>query len=273
MKKEIDGLSKLLHCSKNPFYNVLLTARSSRFNPSLPQTMRKSETTSCPLAFTLIELLTVVSIMAVLSALALPALNSLGNGSNLSAAGRLVGNLVAIARSEAINQRTLVQLRLLTTNAGGTDDVTVHYRKLSLWKAVQSATGQQSYVQFSNWETLPGGVMVDPSGPDPTQNASPKYTFTPPGTYFLNSGLLNNSNGSGSGISYVAGTYNYAWVEFSPTGATTYPSGNATAYLLLTEAFMPSSQATAPVYTPANHPNWFQVSINSLTGMSEVVRP
>jgi hypothetical protein len=121
--------------------------------------------------------------------------------------------------------------------------------------------------------------MVDPCNlsatSDPTVNASPKYTFASPGTYFLNSSALNNSNtsGGGAGITYVAGTYNYAWVEFSPTGGTTYPTGNATAYLLLTNAFMPSSKATVPDYTPANHPNWYQVSINSLTGMSEVVRP
>jgi type II secretory pathway pseudopilin PulG len=234
--------------------------------------MRTRETICRQSAFTVIELLTVVSIMALVSVVALPALNSMGNGTNLSAAGRVVSNLVTIARSEAINQRTLVQLRLLTTCKSGADDATVHYRKMSLWKLVQSGT-VQSYQQFSNWETLPNGIMVDPSNIDPTQSATPKYTYTPPGTYFLNSSLLGNSNGAGAGISYEAGAYNYTWVEFSPTGGTTYPAGNATVYLLLTQAFMPSSTATAPVYTPANHPNWYQVSINSLTGMSEVVRP
>jgi prepilin-type N-terminal cleavage/methylation domain-containing protein len=225
-----------------------------------------------PAAFTLIELLTVVSIMALLSVLALPALNSFGAGNNLSAAGRLVSNLVTIARSEAIDQRTLVQLRLLTTSVSGNALQTVPYRKLSLWKLVQTATGQ-SYVQYSNWETLPDGVIIEPSAPDPTQNAAPRYTYSvPTGTYyFLNSSLLN-SNNSGT-IAYEGGAYNFVGMEFSPTGATTYPTGFSTVYLLLTEGHMPTPTATAPVYTPPGHPNWYQVTVNSLTGISEVVRP
>ena len=249
--------------------------------------MRKPEAILRPFGFTLIELLTVVSIMAVLSVLALPAINSLGNSTRLSAAGRLVSNLVSVARSEAINQRTLVQLRVLTTNQTGGDDLTVHYRKLSLWKLAQTGTYAGTYVQFSSWETLPEGVMIEQnSAPNTTGSNStasnPAYLVPPnPGTYFLNSALLN-TNGNGNtypAIPYEAGTYNYAWIEFSPTGGTTFPlTGGTTVYLLLTEAFLPSS-AGPPTYTARSKTkantiaNWYQVSVTSLTGMSEVMRP
>jgi prepilin-type N-terminal cleavage/methylation domain-containing protein len=233
--------------------------------------MRKPEATACPFAFTLIEMLTVISIIALLSVLALPALSSLNNSNGLTAAGRLVANLAAVARSEAINRRTLVQLRVLTTRNSGIDDVTLHYRKLSLWKLDQTKS-PPAYTQFSSWETLPVGVLIDPST-DPVSTAKPVYSFaTPPGAYFLNSSALNNSNTTDT-ITLGNASYNYAWVQFSPTGATTFAPGYPTVYLLLTQAVLPSSAATAPVYTPPTHPNWYQIRINSLTGMSVVIRP
>lgn len=221
--------------------------------------------------FTLVELLMVLSIMAVISTFAVTAMNTMGNSSRLDSGGRLVSNLVTIARSEAINQRTLVQLRIVTTNQGGSDDLAAHYRKMSLWKLDQSQA-QPTYVQFTPWETLPAGIIIDPSS-DPATSASPAYAFaTTPGTYFLNSGALNNSSSSGNGVTVGNGTYNYTWIEFSPTGSTTFPAGYSTTYLLLTEGFIPS-QSGSPIYTHNRHANWFQVSINSLTGTSKVVRP
>lgn len=224
--------------------------------------------------FTLIELLTVVSIMAVLSVLALPALNGVGNGSNLASAGRLMGNLVSVARSEAINQRALVQLRVITTNQSGNSDATAPYRKVSLWKYDLAQTGT-SYVQFSNWESLPQGIMVYTGTDSITSGTGSFASLGLTGTNFLSTSAsppLLNTNNSTDSVTYEGGKYNYAYVGFSPTGATTFPTGFSSVYILLTQAFLPANSKT-PVYTPANHPNWYQVTVNSLTGMSEVVQP
>jgi len=92
------------------------------------------------LGFTLIGILAVIVIMVALTAIVVPAVNAIGNASRLDSAGRLVSNLVAVARSEAINQRTLVQLRFVTSpwvDGSGGDDLSAHYRKVSLWKLDQ----------------------------------------------------------------------------------------------------------------------------------------
>jgi len=232
----------------------------------------------------MVEILTVTSIMVLMVALAVPAMNSLGNASRLSAAGRLVSNLVTIARSEAINQRTLVQLRIVTTNQSGTDDITAHYRKLSLWKLDQTQS-PPVYVQFSNWETLPYGVMLE-SGTSPsypTQTSNPNPTGNPyavPSTttgtyYFLNSTSLGNADNPDTFVKVVSGNYDFAYVQFSPNGGTVFSNSASmpsTVYLMVTEGFLPSSSATTPTYT-RKHADWVQVSVNCLTGMSKVIRP
>jgi len=225
-------------------------------------------------AFTLVELLMVISIMAVISTFAVTALNTLGGSDKVASGGRLLSNMVSIARSEAINRRTLVQLRIITTNQSGATD-TNSYRKMSLWFMDQTQSSEP-YLQLSKWETLPDGIIVEPST-NPTTAVTPPYTFsTMPGTYIMNSSLLQNSNVLTSNPTVPCGTsnYNYAWVEFSPTGGTTYPTAYSLTYILVTEGFISQTgSVVSTVYTQKNHPNWLQVSINSLVGTSKVLRP
>ena len=234
--------------------------------------------------FTLVELLVVMALMVIMVGLVAPAVNNIGQANSLSGGGRLVGNLLTIARSEAINQRTRVQLRIVTKLQSGTDDLSVHYRKMSLWKLAQSGASG-SYVPISKWETLPDGVLFEPSL-NPLTKSAPSYVFASGtstfGTYFLNTNTLNNPNPSSGStpVTIGAGNYNYVWIEFSPTGGTTMPIPPSTVSLLLVEGIMPSTAATTPTYTSkgkvsgsAAITNWLQVSINCLTGTTKIKRP
>lgn len=216
-------------------------------------------------AFTLLELLTVMGVIALLLSLTMPAINSIGAAGRLGSAARLVSNMMTIARSEAINSRAPVQLRIVTDKwTAGAENYDAHYRKMSLWKYDRDAN---SYRQFSRWETLPPGVLVQP-GPDPSST----YSFPSsdsPGLYFLSSA----PDSSLQDIAVNGATVNAASFEFSPNGSLqTGGTPVSRSYLLLVEGHIPEGQST-PVSTHAGQKNWAQIRVSPLTGRITVVRP
>ena len=212
--------------------------------------------------FTLIELLAVMGILVLLMGLALPAVVSLGKSNNLNTSARMVGDLLTVARSQAINGNAHVQVRVVTDKwqAAAGDDADAHYRKISLW---QCGSTQTEFNQFTPWETLPAGITLDPSA-DPS--TKPAYQFSsadPPGTYLLSAALSNTLTGVAAGPA----TVDLAYLEFAPDGSVSYNAGATTlpgqVYLLLVDA----SQINAGA------PNWAQIRAASLTGRVSVVRP
>ena len=207
-------------------------------------------------------MLAVVGIIVILLGLVVPAVVSLGKSNNLDTSARLVSNLMTEARSEAINGNAHVQLRIATdkwlTPSG--DDSTAHYSKFSLWKRASTAT---DFSQYTAWETLPAGVVMD-SSVDPTTKTA--YGFSPtdtPGTYLLAPTLSNSL------IDVKVGqiTADLAYLEFAPDGTVYYNPNAATLpsqiYLLLVDANKLKNGA----------PNWAQIRAASLTGRINVVRP
>jgi hypothetical protein len=140
---------------------------------------------------------------------------------------------------------------------------------------VQPAPGStDQFVQISQWETLPGGIIIE-SASDPT-TVNPSYAFpssNSPGTYFQNGNLVNTGTMTVSG----GGQANFASIQFDPTGAASFPNATnnatnvASVYILLTEGLMPSG-GTAITYTHKNH-NWVQAQVTLLTGRVQIVRP
>ena len=225
-------------------------------------------------AFTLIELMVVVALMAVLMAIAIPAISTLSKAGGINSGGRMVADLLTVARAEALNQRTRVQVRVVTKwTTGGSEDPSAAYRKISIWKLdsdklARTPRPADLFTQVSKWETLPAGIIIDPHE-DPT-TATPPYIFEPsssprnPGTYFLNSAWGNRIDG----VSVGSATVDFAWVEFNSTGAVAHPGKT---YLLVTEGMATNSGGF--VYTHAGHPNWFATVITGVTGRISTLRP
>lgn len=217
----------------------------------------------------------VIAIIGVLVVLIAPAVTTLSKAGGVNGGGRLISNLLTVARSEAINKRTRVQLRIVTKwMNGGAEDETAAYRKMSVWtldpiKAAQMPPPADLYSQASKWETLPAGIIIE-SSEDPTA-ATPPYTFAAstspnyPGTYFLNTALANRT----ANVTVGSATVDFVWVQFDPSGAANFPGKG---YLLVTEGSF-SRSAPSLIYTHSGHPNWFAASVTGVTGRILSIRP
>ena len=212
--------------------------------------------------FTLIEMLAVIGIVLLITGFTVPAVVSLGKSNNLNTAARLVGNLLTVARSQAINGNSHIQVRVVTDQwlTAGSDDTTAHYRKISLW---QRGSTETAFSQITAWQMLPAGITLD-SSPDPSTKAAYKFSATdPPGTYLLSTSLANTISGVVTGPT----TIDLAYLEFAPDGSVYYNANVITlpsqVYLLLVDTSKLSSGA----------PNWAQIRAASLTGRISVVRP
>ena len=223
-------------------------------------------------AFSLIELLVVMGIVVLLLALMIPAVIGLSKSNNLNTGGRAVADVLAAARSEAITQRRLIQVRVATRWIGASgEDTSASYRKFSVWKRPQSddtpqpTNSSDPYVQISRWETLPTGITFegDPAAYNlPTATSDPRY----PGTNVLDASLNNRR----TNVSTGGATVDVAWIEFTPTGSVNF-SGSlpGRVHFLVTEGFWNGSA----VVSTNQHANWLAATVDTLVGRMNVLRP
>lgn len=199
--------------------------------------------------FTLIELLVVMGIILLLVAALVPAVTSLSKSNNLNAAGRMVSNVLTVARSEAINRRGLIRFEVATSWPG---DLDAAYRKFTL---VQHDLTSGVETQLTKWETLPAGVIFNPQDPNP---GSGSYLFS-----------LNQVQDP----PLKAGTQTIptVYIEFVPTGALNVAPASSPVRLRLVQGFLASASATSVTSTGPN--NWFDTSIDSIVGRIKIVRP
>ncbi len=227
-----------------------------------------------PAAFTLIELLVVIGVLVAMAALLIPAVTSVTKSNSLSTGGRLVANLLVTARSEAISQRRLTQVRIATKwlNSAGTEETALSYRKFSVWRRPLPTDNRQSsdpndpYIQVSPWETLPTGILFE-SDPAGYSNLPQNGTPNDPGTFAMGGTLTNIIRG----IKVPKGTADAAWIAFDPTGASSVsgaPPGRV--FFLLTEG---NWNGTTVSSTHLGHPNWLLAQVDTLVGRVKVVRP
>ncbi len=134
--------------------------------------------------------------MSILLVAVVPAVTSLSKSNNINTAGRMVANSLTIARSEAINERTLIRFEVVTD---WPNNLAAAYRKFTL---VQHDLTSGTDKQLTKWETLPDGMIFNPQDPTPGS-----------GSYFF---VLNQTQNPKltSGGQDITTTY----IEFSPTG-------------------------------------------------------
>ena len=126
-------------------------------------------------AFTLVEMLIVLSIMALLAALAVPALKNFGHADAMTAADQQMLNDVARARQLAISQRTTVYmvfvptdfwnnnlsaaLQALPATTNLCDKQLTGYTFAALG-AVGDQPGNHQWHYLAPWQSLPDGTFI-----------------------------------------------------------------------------------------------------------------
>ena len=202
-------------------------------------------------AFTLLELLVVMGIILILLAATVPAVIGLSKSNSLNSAGRIVTNILTIARSEAINRRTLVRFEIATT---WSTDPTSAYRKFTL---VQHDVTSGTDTQLTGWETLPTGTIFerqDPLGTSPPSGS---------GTYFFALSPPQTST-----LKFAGNDVPTNYIEFGPTGALDTPIASSPVRLRINQGAI---SGTNEVLTGTS--NWFEMSVDSIVGRIKISRP
>lgn len=193
-----------------------------------------------PFAFTLVELLVVISIIAIMMALVVPAVTSLLASSNLSQGGRIVADQISLARQIASTRNCTTEVRLIELSGTG-----------------QGYNGLQIWVSGTGNSTIPAGKIV----PLPQAIAiSENKTNLSKMLSYLTSGTM--PSGVAAGASYVS-------FSLRPSGEVVPVLGGASdrssLYLTVVPARLAAS-ATLP-------PNFVTIQLNPDNGSPLLFRP
>lgn len=104
-------------------------------------------------AFSLVELLVVLAILGIVAAFAVPALDWALRGTNLTRAGQLLGDRIALARQEAVTRSRDVRVGFYE----GTDS---GWQAFQIFRIEQDSTGLITEVPITKRINLPVGVVI-----------------------------------------------------------------------------------------------------------------
>ena len=206
-------------------------------------------------AFTLVELLVVISIISLLASFGGMLLK--GGGAQLSTAGSNVAGLIEQAREAAIVRRQPTALVMLTDG----DDIA--NRVFTVMGYVPAASGTGSWERISKMEKLPSGVVADegllalmPANSPSVDPALPSLNY--------------------AGQSFDPGS-KYGYAVFMPDGSLYQDAAGAPAspfVLRIVEGFRgPSGMQYTGAQNAGHSVNYFEIALNQATGLVKITRP
>jgi Tfp pilus assembly protein FimT len=169
----------------------------------------------------------------------------LSGGNNLSTGGRVVANLLTVARSEAINRRAPIRFQVATT---WPSDSSQAYRKITL---VQHDPSTNTDTQITEWQTVPKGASIHPSN-------SAKY--------FFSVAQAQNPKLTLGGQQITS-----SYLEFTPTGAPNVNPASAPVTCLVVPTYN-TSKTPAQIVGVAGM-DYYAIDVDALVGKPLVRRP
>ncbi len=223
--------------------------------------MKISPTPHRTRAFSLIELIIVISVIVIIAAFTIPAMNTVLRGSQLSqGAGMVIGQL-NIARQQALSRNRQVEVRFYRyadpeiPGEDVTAPATGKFRAMQLFQIMPSGAA----LPIDKVQTLPGGVMFAYSDSkgfssllDKGTAAAPKQPKSDPTAPRLPRGVDFN--------------YEYVAFRFLQDGST---DRTPTAQWFLTLVGINEKIETATVPPP----NFFTVQVDPVSGVTKTYRP
>ncbi|MEM7015456.1 MAG: prepilin-type N-terminal cleavage/methylation domain-containing protein [Verrucomicrobiota bacterium] len=206
-------------------------------------------------AFSLVEMMVVISVLAFLLAFAAPSIMSLGSTS-LSAGGRDLVGFLKLARAEAIAKNTVVRVAIVRNWPSEPDAAHRTFGTMS-WNEET-----EEFVQIGAWESLPEGLMIEPSFPSYVKDS--EYAKDDPINVRAstpNKMIEVMVNGEAISATYL---------EFMPNGRARAPDGMAERKLAF--VVIQGFEEDGEIVRVASQ-NWAQVNVDLLTGHIEVLRP
>lgn len=188
--------------------------------------------------FSLVELLIVMAIVMVLAAAAIPSIDAVLRGSNLTRGGQLIADQLALARQEAVSRNRDVEVRFYQISDGDGKE----------WKAVQFLRIEQG---------LNG----------PTTNLASRLLLMPDGIHMAArdnlSPLITTPAIAGSQDMGARGNLSYAGFRFRADGSLDSSMDDSRNYVTVSS-----------IRDTANPPaNFYTIQINPLTGKASIFRP
>lgn len=170
-------------------------------------------------AFTLVELLVVITLIAIMATFVVPAFNQIQSAEGLSRAGQILGDQIILARQEAMTKNRKVEVRLVEMPEASGEK---YYRGVQLWLLDEKGMPYKPVAKFS---AFPERVAIDPdSASSPLlANLTGTTNFTG-GTSMKYQGFIVRPSGSLEGA--ISTNSNYLTVRKVTDFGKTMPSGN-----------------------------------------------
>jgi prepilin-type N-terminal cleavage/methylation domain-containing protein len=228
-------------------------------------------------AFTLLELMMVITIVGLIAALTLPHVRGFGQANAMSSAARQLLDDVALARQRAMVNRSTVYMVFVppmfwtnagyyNVNAGNRQETNVLMHQYAAYALISmGSVGDQPGQHFpryvTDWRTLPEGVFFAPFEFNLTNNSSLLNSYTNIFTTNSLSGIIvSNRVTAWSTVLapfpslYPPNTTNVPLpcIAFSPQGGLATPYTNQYIALARGSIFYPTDTNGAPVFEAPN---------------------